>query len=344
MTPMERSIAALSSREPDRVPVFLGLTGHGARAVGVEYSRYCRDPMAIAEGQCLLQRRFGHDCVTSATYAAVQVEWLGAEIISCDPGPPNMGRPPARSAAQLIALVEQARSDHPARRAVLETIALLADRVKGTVPILSLVVAPASLPLLLYGVERWLQLVVEDHPDVSSTMKVTTKLCMEWARQQVHAGADVLCLFDPMASATMLPAHMASRLCLDAARQVVLTAGAPVVYHLGSGRAGQVLSAIVNTGASAVAVSADDDLADAKQILGGHCAVAGNLNNLAMIDWSPADAEREVRACIRAAARGGGYILADQHGEIPFAVPDETIAAVVDAARRWGGYPVTADV
>jgi uroporphyrinogen decarboxylase len=41
---------------------------------------------------------------------------------------------------------------------------------------------------------------------------------------------------------------------------------------------------------------------------------------------------------VEAAARGGGYILCDQHGELLYHVPDEVIAAIVEAARKGGKY------
>jgi uroporphyrinogen decarboxylase len=33
-------------------------------------------------------------------------------------------------------------------------------------------------------------------------------------------------------------------------------------------------------------------------------------------------------------------VLSDGHGEIPLQVPDETLHAIADAARRWGRYPI----
>ncbi len=39
-------------------------------------------------------------------------------------------------------------------------------------------------------------------------------------------------------------------------------------------------------------------------------------------------------------AWGGGFILADNHGEIPWQVPDEMLLAIGDAVERWGRYPL----
>ena len=41
--------------------------------------------------------------------------------------------------------------------------------------------------------------------------------------------------------------------------------------------------------------------------------------------------------------QGGGFILADNHGEIPWQVPDGVLTAIAQAVARWGRYPLAAD-
>ncbi|MGR8935731.1 MAG: methylcobamide--CoM methyltransferase MtbA, partial [Gammaproteobacteria bacterium] len=43
---------------------------------------------------------------------------------------------------------------------------------------------------------------------------------------------------------------------------------------------------------------------------------------------------------IAKAGRGGGFILADNHGEIPWQVPEAILLAIGDAVERWGRYPL----
>jgi len=89
-----------------------------------------------------------------------------------------------------------------------------------------------------------------------------------------------------------------------------------------------------------LAPSCDESLADAKAILQGRVALMGGLNGLAMCHWSPADAEAAVKEALRAAGAGGGFVLAEHHGEIPWCVSEEVLVAVAEAVRRWGAYPL----
>lgn len=55
---------------------------------------------------------------------------------------------------------------------------------------------------------------------------------------------------------------------------------------------------------------------------------------------SPSEVEAEVKRCIEAAARGGGYIVAPGHCVQP-EVPPWNLCAMYDAVSRYGKYPIT---
>ena len=65
MTPMQRVVTALSHREPDRVPLILLPTLHGARELGLSIRDYFSQARRVTEGQWRLQARFQQDCLYS---------------------------------------------------------------------------------------------------------------------------------------------------------------------------------------------------------------------------------------------------------------------------------------
>jgi uroporphyrinogen decarboxylase len=48
-----------------------------------------------------------------------------------------------------------------------------------------------------------------------------------------------------------------------------------------------------------------------------------------------------VKGAIASAGPGGGFILCDNHGEIPCQVPDDVLLAISVAVHKWGRYPLT---
>lgn len=87
----------------------------------------------------------------------------------------------------------------------------------------------------------------------------------------------------------------------------------------------------------------EEDLARVKRASEGKIALVGNLNGLEMRSWTPGRAEEEVKKAIRAGGPGGGFLLSDSHGEIPWQVPDDVLSAMSEAVRKQGRYPLEAE-
>jgi uroporphyrinogen decarboxylase len=81
MTSMQRVLTTLGHKEPDRVPLFLLLTMHGAKELGLSIKDYFSRADYVAEGQLRLREKYGHDCLYSFFYARVEVEAWGGEVI-----------------------------------------------------------------------------------------------------------------------------------------------------------------------------------------------------------------------------------------------------------------------
>ncbi len=72
MTSMDRVLTTLDNREPDRVPLFLLPTMHGARELGMSLSEYFQKPENIAEAQCRMQKKYRNDVIVPYYYAAIE--------------------------------------------------------------------------------------------------------------------------------------------------------------------------------------------------------------------------------------------------------------------------------
>lgn len=342
LTPMERVLTALSHREPDRVPVFLLLTMHGAREVGVPLRDYFERPDHLVEGQLRLRARFGHDCLYSFHYASVETEAFGGEVLRSDDGPPNAGAPLVRDVEDILALAPPRVEDAACLQRVLEATSRLRERARGEVPIIGVVMSPFSMPIMQLGFERYIEVLFEREDLFAHLMQVNEAFCVAWANAQLAAGATAICYFDPMSSPTMTAPGHSRRTGFAIAKRTLARLDGPAATHFASGRVLPVIEDLVATGTAAVGTSADDDLAAVKAAAAGRLTVLGNLNGIAMRRWTPEEAREEARIAIAAAAAGGGFILSDNHGEIPFQVQDDTLHAIMDAAREHGRSPVRA--
>lgn len=340
MSSIERVFTALGHAEPDRVPVFLFVTMHGAKELGLSIREYFSSADHVVEGQLRMRRRFGHDCLLPFFYGAVEYEAFGGQAVFSDDGPPNAGAPVIRSRQDIFDLdLPDIRRD-PRLQLGLEATRRLAEAAAGGVPVIGTVIGPFSLPVMLMGFERYLDLLHDDLPAFERLMAVTSSFCVDWANAQLAAGATAVGCAEPLAAVDLIEGELYRRTGLPVLADTIRLVQGPVALSLASGRALGRVDLYVQSGAAALAVSNQEDLAE----LGGQCAgrlpILGNLNGVAMVGWTPAQAQAEVRACIQAAGRGGGFVLADTHGEIPYQVPDEVLLAIMDAAHEFGRYPL----
>ena len=209
-----------------------------------------------------------------------------------------------------------------------------------TVPIIGVAVSPFSLPVMQMGFDRYLELIHEQPERFARLMKVNEAFCVEWANAQLAAGATAICYFDPVSSPTIVPRELFLKTGHAVAMRTLPRIKGPTAYHVASGRALSIVGDIAATGTAVLGVSALEDLATLKAAAAGRVTLLGNLNGIEMRHWTSAQAENAVKRSIAAAGRGGGFILADNHGEIPWQVPDEVLLSVREAVDRWGRYPL----
>ncbi|MCW5202400.1 uroporphyrinogen decarboxylase family protein [Desulfobulbus sp. US4] len=339
MTSMERVLATLGHQEPDRVPFFLLLTMHGARELGLSIQEYFSKAEYVVEGQLRMRQKYGHDCLFPFFYAAMEAEAFGAETIWFEDGPPNCGAPIIKSENDIRTL-QVPEIEDTCLNMVLEAIRALKKEVGDRVPILGVAISPFSLPVMQMGFSAYIELMYEQPELFNRLMEVNQEFCVNWANAQVQAGATAICYFDPLTSPTMTApgVHLATGFRI--ARETLARIDSPTAIHLASGRTLSVVDEIVATGTAAIGVSVMEDLAALKTACRGRLTVLGNLNGVEMRRWTSQQAEEKVREAIGQAGAGGGFILADNHGEIPWQVSEEVLSAISEAVHTWGRYPL----
>lgn len=340
MTSMQRVMTTLAFKEPDRTPFFLSLSMHGARELGLDIKTYFSKAENVVEGQLRMRARYGHDCLFPFFCAALEVAAWGGDVLYSDNGPPNAGQPIIGSPGAISALEPPQVTESASLCRVLGAIYGLKQRAGDEVPIIGVVMSPFSLPVMQMGFEAYLLLMHEQPGLFWQLMRINEHFCIRWANAQLAAGATAICYFDPLASPTIIPRERYLQTGFKVACRVIPAIDGPTATHLASGRSLPIIDDLCRTGTQMVGVSAEEDLAAVKAAGSGRMAVLGNLNGVAMRRWTADEAAARVREAIFAAGPGGGFILADNHGEIPFQVPEAVLSSISEAVHTWGRYPL----
>ena len=340
MTSQQRISTAMEHKEPDRVPFVLSVTMHGARELGLSIREYFASSETVALGQVTMRAKYGHDGLLACYYAAIEVEAFGAEVIFHEDGPPNAGRPVVTRKEEILRLVPPRVEETACLARVLGAIRQLKSESNGDVPILGVAISPFSLPVMQLGFDQYLEVMYEEPDLFDHLMRVNEEFCVNWANAQLEAGATAIAYCDPVSSPMIIPRELYLKTGFPIARRTVGSIAGPTATHFSSAPCLALAEDLPATGTVAVGVSALEDLGTLKDAFRGKLALLGNLNGITMRNWTPRQAEAEVKRAIARAGRGGGYILSDNHGEIPWQVPEEVLLAISAAVRTWGTYPL----
>jgi uroporphyrinogen decarboxylase len=96
----------------------------------------------------------------------------------------------------------------------------------------------------------------------------------------------------------------------------------------------------MKTEAVGVVPSVKEDLSRIKEKCYKKLVVIGNLNAIDMCNWTQKEVDVIIKAAIKKAGNGGGFVLSDNHGEIPFQVSEKVLLQVKEAVQKYGSYPI----
>jgi uroporphyrinogen decarboxylase len=203
-------------------------------------------------------------------------------------------------------------------------------------------------PAFLRGTSRYLMDMV-DHPKlVHELVDVCLSYDIPAMQRMVAAGVDVVVFGDDYAdknSTLVSPRHFREfilpglKRCVDAAHE----AGAYVVKHT-DGNIMAVIEMIVGTGVDAlnpIEPQAGMDIGLVKEKYGDRVAIIGNVDCGYLLSQAPEEEVRRVtRRTIEIAAPGGGYMLSSSNS-IHSSVRPENFMAMVQTLREHGEYLTT---
>jgi len=338
---MDRFGALMTGQTPDRVPIVCNLLDQGATELGISLREYYASGELVAKGQLMLRDRYGYDTLLGMFYSALEAEVLGCRnIIYADDGPPNVGHLVITKPDDIHSLhVPDNLHDHPRFRELATCVRILKKEAGGNYPVLGVVTASFTLPAMLMGIGPWMELFLSGDVRLRDTL---LQKCSQFCSRQIialrEAGADLIVYVNPVASATFITTPKFRELALPWVQNDLKEPGpAGVIFFNGGGRINPILSDLQQkAGIGAFYLNPFDNIAEARQILGPQAIIAGAINDIRLIDWTPDEIDREVADIMTVGKAAGGFILGTLL--MPFSIPEANIRSLIESAIRHGRY------
>ncbi|HEY5556003.1 uroporphyrinogen decarboxylase family protein [Acetobacterium sp.] len=339
ITGMDRLIAAMSGTPCDRIPVFCFMSDQGAKELGMTLQEYYSNGEYVAEAQLKMREKYGYDNLLSLFYFGKEAELLGCkEIVFAQDGPPNVGQMILKTYDDIHKLqIPDDISSHPAFQEELKCLRILKKEAGGRYPIVAFLSASMTLPTLLMGIEKWMELLLMGPVEVRD--ELLTK-CSEFFRKETsayrNAGADVFVYVNPFGSTDFLPMKLIKELSLNWMEKDLQPGGTQgLVYNCSGARMNSVIEMVLErTGIGACLFSAMDDITEGKKIITGRALCGGSFNDIKLIDWSKEEIRNEVKRIIDAGRQGGKFFFGTQL--MPYSIPEQNIRAMLEAAYEFG--------
>ncbi|MCS5420355.1 MULTISPECIES: uroporphyrinogen decarboxylase family protein [Psychrilyobacter] len=338
MTSLERVLKAMSHQEADRVPLFLLFSMYGAKELNLSIEDYYSDPKNVVRAQIKLREKYGHDCFYTFYYASIETEAWGGEVIFSEDGPPNSGKPIITERVEISDLKVPDIHSSPCLNRVLETTREL-KRYSDEVPIIGVVMSPFSLPVMQMGFDKYIEMIYEDRQFFDKLMEINEEFCIRWANAQLEAGATAICYFNPVSSTSIIPKEMYKKTGFQVDKRTISRINGPTVTHVASGRCLPIIEEIIETGTLGIGVSTLEDIGALKEECRGKLFVFGNLDGIEMCNWDEGETKKKLEELIEKAGSGGGLAISDNHGEIPWQVPEKTLLNISKYSKILGLYP-----
>lgn len=342
MTPLQILAAAANGTPAPRIPIFCNLLDQGPRELGMSPRNYYANGEHVAAGQLKLRARYGYDNVWSLFYVGKEAELLGCrDILFAEDGPPNVADFVIKSYDDIARLeVPDDITAHPAWRETARCLDILRDEVGATHSICAYLTASTTLPAILMGMDKWMDLLLNGPADVRDEL---LKKCSEFFHKEVAAyraaGANVLIYSTPFGSTSFVGMKRFQQFSMPWMLRDLAPGGIDnIVYYCGMAPFNNVIAQVMDELKINVHyISPLADLAEAKAIIGRRGLTCGVIDDIKMIHWSPEQTRAEVKRLCEIG-------MVDQHfligtAVMPLSVPEANIRTMIDAAFEYGRYP-----
>lgn len=321
----QRLLDVLKGNRTDRPPVICPggmMSAATTEVLARSPKRFHEDPEAMVAAANAIRENTGFENIGVPFCMTAEAEVLGAEV--------NLGNPSVEPLVTRYVDKLEALLDQPLPRVteagrlpvIIKAISTLKGKYPDT-PIIGNLTGPISLVTSLIEPMDFFKKIRRDPQFVQETIDYCLELLLEFAREQVKSGADVIAIADPTATGEILgPKNFSLYVTpfLHRLVQGIRDAGAPVIVHI-CGNASTVLDEMKEINPNALSFDAMVNLGKVKQQI-PDIPIMGNLSTQLLHQGNP---ER-----IQAAARLNQTYGVDIHAPacgISLATPRENLQA-----------------
>lgn len=337
MTPKEAIFEAFELKSTDRVPATV--FGGGVWTIRhwqKQFGEMIADPRAYADMIIKTNEELRSPIVyVGSGYNNYLAAAVGGKVKERPLGAPDLDAPLVKESADEIANTDVTVIENDLIiQNIRQAARLVAQDIGDEVVVTVTAWGPFTLAGQMYGVEPFMKATLKKKDEVHKMLDFATRLVRQFYQPLVEERViPMISIADPTGSGDLISDRVFRTFSLPYLQPLIGWAKEHGVYtwlHI-CGNTTDKLESIAETGASCFSLDYKVNLAEAKEKIGGRVALAGNIDPVSILNQKgPDDVRAAARACIEAAAGGGGFVLTSGC-DLPPTISMENLQAMLSA-------------
>lgn len=342
MNSVERVLAAIELRPPDRVPVDLHNFQPAAYATGLALSDVFRNGDLLAEAMLKAWREFRHDMILLENGTACNAQACGAKVVYRDESAPAVEKPLISSLEEVPHLaVPNPYTTFPMCE-ILKATRILSREIGDKVWICARAdQGPMDLAAQLRGMSELMMDIAlgEQEELVHGLLDFCRRVATRYAYALIQCGGHSTSIGEPVAGPDVLsPKHYRQypwRHQKGMAEE--LKQHGVILHNHICGNTTRILEDFIATGAQVLEVDHKTDLYKIKEAARHKTCLLGNIDTGLLAFGKPEDVDVACRELIEIWKPDSGFILGPGCA-LGTQTPADNIHALVEASRKYGCY------
>ena len=336
MNSKERVFGALQGKPLDRPPFTAMLSLYGARLTRCPLKEYYTHAAAYAAGQTAVLETFHPDILFSPFSLVALTEAFGGQVKYFDNQPPNLLRPAIASAEDIPDLDLPDIDTHPRLIYVREGLRQVAQSHGKKTVITGILLSPVDLPLLIMGIEGWLETVLFDEVGKKKMLDITIPFFIQYANALLNDGADALALPAAFLTPAVSNREIITEFAIPVLKEVFAEIKGPIIlHHVGSPflKFLDLFKGLPNV--TAYALDHKDNLLLARETVDPGLTLLAGPDGPNIGKGTPREIENQCMTFLKDRKDDPHFILSTSGGDVGFNTPPDNIHAMRNAVAAF---------
>lgn len=341
LTSLERTRLYGQGKPVDRIPCTLDGGETMSYLVGATIKDYYFHPEIMCAVEEYIHSHFGSDGAGISTSLRGMAEAMGTQVRYSDTRTAVVLQPALRidevDRARLVDVERDGRLP-----LILKALELTKKRLGDQVSVSASVTGPFTVAAMVLGTEQLMMAMVKKPEKVHQLLEVIVENNNRLLRRIVEMGIGVG-FPDPVSSTSLLSVEQYRTFSLPYFQRnvdYIKSLGGGCGLHI-CGTSRKLWEDLAQTGIGAFSLDNVESLTEAKEILGPHMEIDGNVPPVdVMCLGTPQDVLCSARECIRQAWDSPKGFCLTSGCQMPPHTPEENMTALMDAARIFGRFPL----